>query len=115
MPVIETKIDNQSDDFATKREDMLAAIKEMRDAEGRVIASEQAKREKFHKRGQLLPRERVNLLLDRGSPFLEISTLCSYGLYGDKDGSTAGGNWAARRRYGIDLQVEEPQLRVVQG
>lgn len=92
MPMIETQIDNQSADFAEKREEMLGAIKEMRDAEGRVIASEQAKREKFHKRGQLLPRERVNLLLDRGSPFLEISTLCSYGLYGDKDGSTAGGN-----------------------
>jgi geranyl-CoA carboxylase beta subunit len=35
-------------------------------------------RERFHKRGQLLPRERVALVLDPDTPFLELSTLAGY-------------------------------------
>jgi geranyl-CoA carboxylase beta subunit len=55
-------------------------------------ASEAEKQPKFHQRGQLMPRERVNMLLDRGTPFLEISTLAGYKQHDDKDGSLAGGN-----------------------
>ena len=33
-------------------------------------------------RGKLLPRERVDLLLDPGSPFLELSALAAHGMYG---------------------------------
>ena len=40
-----------------------------------VIAASESKDEKFEKRKQLLPRERVARLLDRGTPFLEISRL----------------------------------------
>jgi 3-methylcrotonyl-CoA carboxylase beta subunit len=35
-------------------------------------------------RGKLLPRDRVRLLLDRGSPFLELSTLAAHGMYEDQ-------------------------------
>jgi 3-methylcrotonyl-CoA carboxylase beta subunit len=35
-------------------------------------------------RGKLLPRERVAKLLDRGSPFLELSTLAAHGMYDDQ-------------------------------
>ncbi|GAA1079411.1 carboxyl transferase domain-containing protein [Nocardiopsis metallicus] len=41
-------------------------------------------------RGKLLPRDRVDLLLDPGSPFLEIAPLAAYGLYGE-DGQDAPG------------------------
>ena len=41
-------------------------------------------------RGKLLPRERVDLLLDPGSPFLEIAPLAAYGMYGT-DGHDAPG------------------------
>ena len=92
MPAIESKISPTSADFQKNREDMLAEIKRFRDVEAKVHATEEAKREKFHGRGQLLPRERVHLLLDRGSPFLELSTLCGYKHHDDKDGSLAGGN-----------------------
>jgi len=40
-------------------------------------------RERHVSRGKLLPRERVDRLLDPGSPFLELSPLAAYGLYGD--------------------------------
>ena len=39
-------------------------------------------RERHISRGKLLPRERVDRLLDPGSPFLELSPLAAHGLYG---------------------------------
>ena len=47
-------------------------------------------RERHVARGKLLPRDRVDLLLDPGSPFLEIAPLAAHGLYG-KDGHDAPG------------------------
>ncbi|GAB5374915.1 MAG: hypothetical protein AcusKO_13770 [Acuticoccus sp.] len=41
-------------------------------------------RERHLKRGKLLPRQRVDTLLDRGSPFLELSPLAAGGLYDDR-------------------------------
>ena len=92
MPVIASKIDVHSDAFQTNREDMLAAIAQLRAVEDSVRGSEEKRRERFEQRGQLMPRERVALMLDRGSPFLELSTLCGYKEHDDKDGSLAGGN-----------------------
>ena len=43
--------------------------------EAKVREASNSKAELFKKRGQLLPRERVALLLDRGAPWLELSTL----------------------------------------
>ncbi len=61
---------------------------------GRVQALEQAVRDNsarrkdvFEKRGQLLPRERVERLLDPGQPFLELSKLAGYKMH-DDDGDT---------------------------
>jgi geranyl-CoA carboxylase beta subunit len=92
MPVIESKIDTGSAPFKQNRDDMLAKIAEFRAIEAKGRAEEESKREKFHKRGQLLPRERVHLMLDRGSPWLELQTLAGYKHHDDKDGSLAGGN-----------------------
>ena len=44
-------------------------------------------RERHTKQGKLLPRERVNLLLDPGSPFLELSQLAAHQLYSDEEGN----------------------------
>jgi len=44
----------------------------------------QRAREKHLARGKLLPRERVERLLDPGTPFLELSQLAAYGLYDDQ-------------------------------
>jgi geranyl-CoA carboxylase beta subunit len=57
-----------------------------------VIAESESKREKFEKRGQLLPRERVARLIDRGTPFLEFSRLAGLNMH-DDDGkkSVLGG------------------------
>lgn len=92
MPRIESKIDVHGEGFRQNRSDMLARVAELREVEEKVRNTELAATEKFHGRGQLLPRERVTLLLDRGSPFLELSTLCGYKYHDDTDGSLAGGN-----------------------
>src|ERR1700759_5283710 len=52
---------------------------------GRGGGSESA-REKHTARGKLLVRDRVDRLLDPGSPFLELSPLAATGLYGAQDG-----------------------------
>ena len=46
-------------------------------------------RERHTARGKLLPRERVDALLDPGSPFLELSPLAAHGMY-DGDAPAAG-------------------------
>ena len=43
-------------------------------------------RQKHTDRGKLLARDRVDRLLDAGSPFLELAPLAAYGMYGDSDG-----------------------------
>jgi len=95
MPVIESKIDTLSDSFKANREGMLQFIADWRAVEQKGRDEEESKRGRFHKRNQLLPRERLHLMLDRGSPWLEFSTLCGYKLHDDKDGSLAGGNMIA--------------------
>jgi geranyl-CoA carboxylase beta subunit len=92
MPIIESAIDVNSAQFKQNREEMLARVAEFRAIEAKGRAEEESKRERFHKRGQMLPRERVHLMLDRGSPWLELQTLCGYKMHDDKDGSLAGGN-----------------------
>jgi 3-methylcrotonyl-CoA carboxylase beta subunit len=41
-------------------------------------------KEKHINKGKLLPRDRINLLLDKGSPFLEFSQLAGYEMYSNE-------------------------------
>ena len=91
MPVIESQIDPRSDEFKRNREGMLAAIEEFRTAEKTVQAVAERARGRFKQRKQLMPRERVALLLDRGAPYLELMSLAGYRMHDDKDGAGAGG------------------------
>jgi geranyl-CoA carboxylase beta subunit len=91
MPVIQSEIDVHGEDFAKNREAMLAAVASFRQIEQTCLNKALDAKAKFEKRGQLLPRERLNLLLDPGAPFLELSSLAGYKLHDDKDGTQAGG------------------------
>ncbi len=95
MPIIESQVDRNGDDYKRNREKMLAAIAEFRDAEASVQATSEKSRDRFAKRKQLMPRERIALLLDRGAPFLELMPLAGYRMHDDKDGSSAGGGSVA--------------------
>src|SRR6266487_3551004 len=96
MPMLQTRIDRNSEGFRTNREQMLALIAEFRELEQKVRDASNSKRDLFRTRGQLLPRERVALLLDRGAPWLELSTLAGYRMHDDdgRGGIQAGGGIA---------------------
>src|SRR6266480_4831185 len=78
MATIENTISPSSAAYKANRDGMLALITRMRALEDRTRAASAAAKDRFHKRGQLLPRERVALVLDPGSPFIELSTLTGY-------------------------------------
>src|ERR1700743_155312 len=78
MAVIESTIALGSDAFRANRDGMLALIGRLRGLGARTRTASAAAKDRFHKRGQLLPRERVALVLDPGTPFIELSTLAGY-------------------------------------
>jgi len=94
MPRLRTKIDAKSETFGRNRDQMLALIESFRALEAKVREHSASKAAKFSKRGQLLPRQRVERLLDRGAPFLELSTLAGYKMHDDdgKSGIAGGSN-----------------------
>lgn len=79
-----------------RREAMLARIAALRVLEERSAAASAKSRPAFDKRGQLLPRERVALLLDAGAPWLGLCSLAGY-LQDSKDAaqSVPGGGVVA--------------------
>ena len=92
MASIESLIATGSETFQTNRAGMLELLERVRVCERRAVAASEASRPRFEKRGQLLPRERVALLLDPGSPFLALCTLAGLGLdNADLDKSVPGG------------------------
>lgn len=84
MPRIQTQIDTGSDAFRENRDAMLARIDELRRRETQIRERSEQSRPRFEQRDQLLPRDRLNLLLDRGAPWLELSTLAGFGTYDDE-------------------------------
>ncbi|HUN50648.1 MAG TPA: carboxyl transferase domain-containing protein [Candidatus Sulfotelmatobacter sp.] len=96
MPIIESRIDANGESFRSNREQMLALIEEFRGLEQKVRDLSNAKRATFVRRGQLPPRERVAMLLDRGAPWLELSTLAGYKMHDDDGlGGIQGGGGIA--------------------
>jgi geranyl-CoA carboxylase beta subunit len=92
MPALTSTIEPRSAGFAANVARMAERLAEVRALEQKVIAESESKRDKFEKRKQLLPRERVARLIDRGSDFLELSSLAGLGMH-DDDGkkSVMGG------------------------
>ncbi|WNZ80144.1 MULTISPECIES: geranyl-CoA carboxylase subunit beta [Pseudomonas] len=105
MPVIESHLDPHSADFARNHAAMLAGVAHLRQIEQAVLEKAAQAQARFEQRGQLLPRERLNLLLDPGAPFLELASLAGYKLHDDKDGSQAGGGLIAGIGYVSGAQV----------
>lgn len=95
MPILQPQISPTDADFDANRQAMLSAVERFRAVEASVLAKAQQARARFEQRGQLLPRERLGLLLDPGAPFIELCALAGYQLHDDKDGTLAGGGLIA--------------------
>lgn len=91
MAIFESRIDTRSDAFRANREAHLALIEGFRALERRIVDASARAKKKFDARGQILPRERLALILDRGAPFLEISTLCGLGMHDDDGAENVSG------------------------
>ena len=78
-----SQVDSKSPEFAANKAAMTEIVADLRE-KVRVVASGGSAKavEKHRARGRLLARERIDLLLDPGAPFLELSALAAHGLYG---------------------------------
>jgi geranyl-CoA carboxylase beta subunit len=83
MNVLQSSVDASHEGFASNGRQMLALIEQFRALEARVRDTSNALEARFRSRGQLLPRERLARLLDRGSPWLELSTLAGLRMHDD--------------------------------
>jgi 3-methylcrotonyl-CoA carboxylase beta subunit len=90
MRALQTKLNPRSDDFKRNSEAMRALVDDLRTTTARVaLGGGEEARNKHTARGKLLPRDRVQLLLDPGTSFLEIAPLAALNMYKEKDGCDA--------------------------
>jgi 3-methylcrotonyl-CoA carboxylase beta subunit len=84
MSVLATSLNRRSPDYVENSERNRGLIDDLR-ARVEIIkrGGGDRARERHLSRGKLLPRERVRVLLDAGSSFLELSQLAAYGMYGE--------------------------------
>jgi 3-methylcrotonyl-CoA carboxylase beta subunit len=88
MSVLETKLNARSADFCANAAAMRGLVDDLNLKVTQVESGGgDAARAKHTARGKLLPRDRVQMLLDPGTPFLELSPLAALGMYPDRDGS----------------------------
>ena len=80
MAIFESNVSSSSEAFVANRQSMLALLNRVRGYERRSAEASAKSSPKFEQRGQLLPRERLSILLDRGTPFLELCSLAGLGL-----------------------------------
>lgn len=82
MP-LHSSIDTSSSDFARNSEAMRGLVADLREKLSQVAGGGgEVSRNRHTMRGKMLARERVDLLVDPGTSFLELSPLAAYGLYG---------------------------------
>jgi len=82
MPVIESRMNPRAQAFAENAAAMQALVADLRaKLEQTALGGGETARARHVARGKLLPRERVERLLDPGSPFLELSPLAAHGVY----------------------------------
>ena len=78
MQALPTHVDTRSETYRTNREGFLEQISYLNEQLARAGGGEKYV-ERHARRGKLMARERIELLLDRDSPFLEIAPLCAWG------------------------------------
>ena len=85
MTVLRSKVSPGSEDFQANLSAGEILVADLRAQLERVaLGGGERARERHVGRGKLLPRERVDRLLDPGSPFLELSPMAAHGLYDDE-------------------------------
>ncbi len=105
MTRLSTQLNSRSADFQANAAAMRALVQDLRAQFAQIEqGGGESARAKHTARGKLLPRERVAQLLDPGTPFLELSPLAAYGMYG---GAAPGAGLIAGigRVSGVDCMI----------
>ena len=90
MSVLASKLNTRSDDFRANTAAMRALVDDLNAKLAQIaLGGGEAPRAKHLARGKLLPRDRVEMLLDPGTPFLEIAPLAALRMYVEKSGQDA--------------------------
>jgi geranyl-CoA carboxylase beta subunit len=97
MVEFETGLDRTGEAFKSQASEMLGLLEHVRALEDKIGVRSERERARFEARGQILPHERVERLLDRGAPSIEITPLAGLGMH-DDDGQeeVLGGGVIAR-------------------
>jgi 3-methylcrotonyl-CoA carboxylase beta subunit len=84
MAVLKSALSTRTEAYRDNAAHLRGLIANLRDTVAQIkLGGGERARKKHLDRGKLLPRERVRQLLDPGSPFLELSQLAAFGMYGD--------------------------------
>ncbi|KAA0696845.1 methylcrotonoyl-CoA carboxylase [Halopseudomonas laoshanensis] len=84
MSVLRTQLNPAAADFASNRDAMRQLVDNLQSLLNKVAEGGGAMAQERHlSRGKLLPRQRIDTLLDAGSPFLEIGQLAAHEVYGE--------------------------------
>jgi 3-methylcrotonyl-CoA carboxylase beta subunit len=88
MSVLQTQLNARSADFQANAAALREQVQDLTVQLAKVAAGGgEAARAKHVARGKLPPRERVQMLLDPGTPFLELAPLAALAMYPDRDGT----------------------------
>ncbi len=92
FPVVRSRVDTRAEAYAKNREENLAALERVAEVQAKANQGGGEKYTARHKkRGRLLPRERIEMLLDRDGHFLEVCPLAGNGMKGEVPGSSVIG------------------------
>ena len=85
MTTLASDLDTRSPEFGANARRMQALVDDLRATVGEIATGGGAKyRDRHESRGKLFVRDRIDALLDSGSPFLELSQLAAHGVYEDR-------------------------------
>jgi len=85
MQVIQSKLNTRSDEFRSNAQHMRGLVDDLRAKAAEVaLGGGEVSRARHISRGKLLPRDRIEHLIDPGSPFLELGQLAALGLYNNE-------------------------------
>jgi 3-methylcrotonyl-CoA carboxylase beta subunit len=105
MPVIESKIDPQSEGFAANAAALRSLVETLKANAAKVAAGGGAKNAERHvARGKLLARERIERLVDPGAPFLELGAFAAWEMYSG-DVNAAGVITGIGRVEGVECMI----------
>src|SRR5438045_488300 len=82
MPVLPSSLDRRSEAFRANDKAMRAVVADLKEKSAAIaLGGDEPSRQRHRGRGKLLARERIRLLLDPGSPFLELSAFAAHQMY----------------------------------